>query len=172
MAGPNSFNINGGVYRGVPTNKAFAIMGFNYERGVDAMLHSNCHRTEATMAKAYNGWDVAVLNTAWARFAANFKQSNGVAAVGTCHYPPNAEEDYDYDNPRIVMSSADDWFNYPNLTGQTKPLNRDAWGGPGYEYNYMKWWYNHLPRKDGTDADGKLLNWWKYILQFDETILR
>jgi len=172
MAGPKAFNVNGGVYQNVNSNRAFVIMGFNYERELAEMLHSNSHRTEATMSKVYGGWEVDKLTTTWARFAANAKQSNGVAGVGSCHYPPNADSDYDYGNPNAVMSSADDWLNFPNLTGQKKPVNRDTWGGPDYHLNYMKWWYKHLPRISGTDSEGKLLNWWRYIYDFNETILK
>ncbi|MEN9570002.1 MAG: hypothetical protein RL172_1233 [Bacteroidota bacterium] len=172
MAGPQSFNINGGTYPQVNTNRAFAIMGFNYERGLAEMLHSNCHRTEATMAKVYGGWQVDQLNTTWAKFAANATQSNGIAAVGSCHYPPNAKADYDYANPAPVMSSADDWLNYPYLTGVKKNVSSETWGGPDYHLNYMKWWYAHLPKKKGADTQGKLLNWWRYIYDFNETILK
>lgn len=172
MAGPKAFNINGGIYPNVNSTRAFAIMGFNYERGLAEMLHSNCHRVEATMSKVYGGWAVDQLTTTWAKFAANSKQSNGIAGVGSCHYPPNAQSDYDYANPGVVMSNADDWLNYPNLTGQKKSVNRDTWGGPDYHLNYLKWWYRHLPRKPKTDSEGKLMNWWKYIYDFNETILK
>lgn len=172
MAGPRAFNINGGIYPAIATDSAFAIMGFNYERTVDQMLHSYCHRTEATMTKVYNGWDVGVLNTPWAKFAANVTQSNGHAGVGSCHYPPNATSDYDYANTTVVMSTADDWYNYPNLTGEKKPVNRETWGGPNYHHNYMKWWFSHFPRKEGKDTEGKLLNWWKFVVDFNEYLLK
>lgn len=166
MAGPRAFYINGGVYEKVPTKKPFAIMGFSYERGVAEMLHNLCHRTESTMARVYGGWKVEELNTTWAKFAANTKQS-GSAAVGTCHYPPNAESDYDYANPRKVESSADDWLTYPKLTGKTKMVGRETWGGPDYHRNYMVWWFTRLPKAPGVAPDGKQANWWKYIFQFD-----
>lgn len=166
MAGPGSFYINGGVYANVPSKRPFAIMGFNYERGVAEMLHNLCHRTEATMSHFYGGWKVDELTTNWARFAANFHQS-GTAAVGTCHYPPNAEKDYDYSNPRFVDSTADDWLNYPNLKGKKMPVNCEAWGGPDYHRNYMKWWFTRLPRAAGWNQDGRLNNWWVYVFAFD-----
>ena len=166
MAGPGAFEINGGVYDKVPSKKPFAIMGFNYERGLAEMIHDLCHRTEATMSRVYGGWKADKLDTPWARFAANVAQSNGVAAVGTCHYPPNAENDYDYANPRTVQSSADDWLNYPHLTGATKPVNKDTWGGPDYQRNYLKWWFTRLPKARGTSPDGRQNNWWKYVFRF------
>ncbi|HEY3414250.1 MAG TPA: hypothetical protein VGM51_14515 [Armatimonadota bacterium] len=168
MAGPGSFYINGEVYDKVPSKRAFAIMGFNYERGVAEMVHDLCHRTESTMARVYGGWKVDELTNNWARFAANDKQSNGVAAVGTCHWPPNAEHDYDYGNPRTVQSDADDWLNYPNLTGAKKPVNRDTWGGPDWQRNYLNWWFTRVPHVAGVNADGRLNNWWEYIFNFNK----
>jgi len=167
MAGRKAFNVNGGVYDQVPCKRAFVIMGFNYEREVNCMLEDLCHRAEATMSHFYGGWEVDKLTTDWARFAANAKQSNGIAAVGTCHYPPNGEHDYDYDNQRIVQSSADDWLNYPQLKGIKKSVNCEAWGGPDYHRNYLKWWFTRLPKTPGVNKDGRQNNWWKYVFNFN-----
>jgi hypothetical protein len=166
MAGPRAFYINGAVYDKVPSRRPFAIMGWNYERGVAEMLHNLCHRTESTMSRIYGGWKAEELTSNWARFAANLQQS-GVAAAGNCHWPPNAERDYDYNNSRIVQSTADDWLTFPKLTGQTKPVNCETWGGPDYHRNYMKWWFSRLPHAEGVNADGRLNNWWSYVFEFD-----
>ncbi|MGI8924050.1 MAG: hypothetical protein ACR2HJ_08445 [Fimbriimonadales bacterium] len=167
MAGPGAFYINGGVYDKVKAKKPFAIMGFNYERGVAEMVHDLCHRTESTMSRIYGGWKVEELTTPWSRFASNYSQSSGIAAVGTCHWPPNAEKDYDYANPREVQSSADDWLNYPHLTGAKKLVSCETWGGPDYHRNYLKWWFTHLPKAKGVSADGRQNNWWKYLFNFN-----
>ena len=104
----------------------------------------------------------------WARFAANAKQSKGEAGVGNCHYSPNGEADYDYGNRRFVESSADDWLNYPDLKGTKKKLNCEAWGGPDYHRNYMKWWFARLPRAAGVNAKNERLNnWWEYVFHFN-----
>jgi len=168
MAGPGAFFINGKTYGKVKCKRPFAIMGFNYERGVAEMLHSHCHRVESTMSRMYGGWKADKLTTNWARFAANHKQSKGVSAVGNCHWPPNAERDYDYRNKRFVNSSADDWLNYPNLKGKKKKVNCETWGGPDYQRKYMNWWYNHFPRAKGWNKDGRLNNWWKYVYKFTD----
>jgi hypothetical protein len=167
MAGPGAFFINGGVYDEVDSEEPFAIMGFNYERGVAEMVHDLCHRTESTMSRVYGGWETDELTTNWARFAANEHQS-GTAAVGTCHFPPNGEKHYDYANPRTVQSSADDWLDYPELDGETKPVNRETWGGPDYQLNYLEWWFTRLPRAPGWNEDGRLNNWWEYVFNFVE----
>jgi hypothetical protein len=129
MAGQNAFEVNGEAYGQVRCRRRFVIMGFNVERGVAEMLEDQCHRTEATLARIYGGWEVDKLTTNWARFAANEKQS-GTAAVGTCHYPPNGEQDYDWTNPRRVESTADDWLHYPDLTGRKRTFNCEEWRGP------------------------------------------
>jgi hypothetical protein len=167
MIGPDAFYINGGVYPDSSFHRPFAVMGFNYERGVAEMLHDLCHRTESTMSRFFGGWKVEELTTPWAHFAANEIQS-GVAAVGTCHYPPNAEKDYDYANKRYVLSSANDWLNWPKLTGKKERLNCEAWGGPDYHRNYMVWWFTRLPKSPGLDTDGRPLNWWKYVFRYLE----
>jgi hypothetical protein len=47
------------------------------------------------------------------------------------------------------------------------PVNREAWGGPDYARNYFRWWFGHLPRAAGVNADGRLNSWWKYVFDFD-----
>lgn len=165
MAGPGAFDINGEPFPDVPARRPFAIMGFSYERGVAEMLHNLCHRTEATMSRAYGGWRAESLTTNWARFAANGHQSGGRAGVGSCHYPPNASSDYDYANVGSVESDADDWYDYPRVAGVRRRVSRDAWGGPDYHRQFMRWWFSHLPRAPGTNADGRLNNWWAYVFQ-------
>ena len=169
MAGKGAFGINGPAFDApeVKCKRPFAIMGFNYERGTAEMLHDLCHRTEATMTRIFGGWKTDRLDHDWARFAANAQQSNGIAAAGTCHYPPNATKDYDYDNKTFVESSAEDWLNYPKLTGRKTKLNCETWGGPNYHRNYLKWWFAHLPKAAGTnEANGRLNDWWEYVYDF------
>lgn len=174
MVGQGAFEVNGEAYAQVPCKRRFVIMGFNVERGVAEMLEDQCHRTEATMSRIYGGWEVDQLTTSWARFAANEHQS-GTAAVGTCHYPPNGEKDYDYQNPRMVESTADDWLHYPGLTGRKRTFNCEEWRGPytnargqpDYHRNYLKWWFTHLPKAPGVNPDERLNNWWEYIYNFN-----
>lgn len=171
MAGPGAFDINGDAFANFPSPRPFAIMGFNAERGVAEMLHDLCHRAEATLSRVYGGWDAGKLNTTWARFAANARQSKGRAGVGSCHYPPNATAEYDYENPRPVQSDAADWKRYPALTGARLAVSSDTWRGPDYHRNYMRWWLSHLPRADGVGPDGKLTNWWAYVVAFDSLVI-
>jgi hypothetical protein len=168
MAGPGSFNINGGVYPEVAVQRPFAFYGFSYERGVAEMMHNTSHRTEATLNRVYLGWNLKEPKSNWDKFSANDRQSNGVAGVGTCHWPANAEHDYDYGNPRSVQSWADDFLAYPRLTGRKKPVSCQTWADDGdFHRGYMKWYFAHVPRAAGTNPDGRQNNWWKYMFDFE-----
>jgi hypothetical protein len=35
----------------------------------------------------------------------------------------------------------------------------------------MRWWLSHLPRVDGVGPDGKLTNWWTYVVAFDSLVI-
>lgn len=167
MAGPGAFFINGGVYPGVPTRRPFAFYGFNYERGVAEMMHNAAHRTEATMNRAFGEWNLRSPKNMWEKFSANNNQSDGRAGVGTCHWPPNAQHDYDYANTRAVDSWADAFLRYPDVEFQPRRVTRDTWStGPDFHLDYMKWYFAHLPRAAGTSKSGHRHNWLAYIFDF------
>jgi hypothetical protein len=134
-------------------------MGGNYERAVDCILENLLHRTENHISRAYGGWNLKEPQTNWDRFTANIEQSPITPAVGSCHYAPNSKSDYDWGNTRYVDSTADDWLNYPNLTGKTTRINCEAWRESGWH----QWWLMHLPHASGINPDGRQNNWWKYI---------
>lgn len=171
MAGPRAYFVNGGVYPEVESERPFVFLGFNYQREVTQMMHSNGHRAENHIKRAYNNtWNLYNPVTNWDKFTANISESDvEVYGVGSVHFPANGAPGdngwgYDYNNDRKVKSNALDFANYPNLTGATTEINKDTWGG-NHE-GYMKWWFNLLPKADGINADGRMNNWWKYIYDY------
>ena len=167
MAGPGAFFINGGVYPQVPTRRPFAFYGFNYERGVAEMMHNTSHRTEATMNRAYGPWNLKEPRNNWEKFSANDTQSGGLAGVGTCHWPANATGDYDYGNQREVASWAHGFLKYPQVEFTRRDVTSATWSkGPDYHLDYMKYYFAHLPRASGVNADGRQNNWMKYVFDF------
>ena len=95
-------------------NRRFVVMGFSYERGVGEMLHSFGHRTEihpdADIAKTSRARSQPVphrVPTLYDKIAPVKAQSDNI------HYAPNSDKDYDYNNPRKVLSSCYDWYNFP-----------------------------------------------------------
>lgn len=147
------------------------VMGFNYEVGEDNALHSYGHRCEGILALTVGRgiWnDKAGETNAWSRFTRQAEKFPNDAQVGNVHGGPNAKGGYDYGQTNMVMSGADDWFNYPRLTGAKQPVNCDTWGKP-HHLNFQRWWLNHLPKNAGVTG-GFYNNWWRYVVDYDAAV--
>ncbi|MCC6124947.1 MAG: hypothetical protein IT426_08295 [Pirellulales bacterium] len=172
MFGPNAFYVNGPVFSDIGIDRAVVGYGFNYERGPDTMIHNLGHRTEDSVKRPYgNTWNLANPTSAWDRFTANYWQSPaGTYGIGSCHVPANGDAHYDYADTRVVQSTANDWLNYPNLTGATSAVTLTNWAFgqyPDYGRDYLEWFFGLMPRAGGTTADGRQNNWYKYIYDFN-----
>jgi hypothetical protein len=157
--------------------RKFVIMGFSYSREEDMMLHSFAHRVESIMEQTFHcprfisDW-VYNVERSPATMEANpnlFKQfigfdlvAPGKAGLGAVHYPPNAAKEGDYRNPRKVMSTCYDWYNFPHFKNDVREVNADEWGN-GDLHVLHKWWLKHLPKVAGRSG-GVANNWWQYIL--------
>lgn len=147
------------------------VMGFNYEVGEDNALHSFGHRCEGILSLTVGRgvWnDKAGDTNAWSRFTRQAVKFPDDAQVGNVHGGPNAKSGYDYGQKETVMSGADDWLNFPDLTGARKPVNCDTWGEP-HHLHFMRWWLGHLPRNKGV-TNGCYNNWWRYIVDYDAAV--
>ncbi len=164
MAGGSAYFCNSPPVENVKCSRIFIIMGFNYERGVGEMLEDFCHRAESIMTHVYGSWEPKETH-AWNRFTLYDKIAPGKSACGNTHFAPNSISDYDWGNKTMVMSSCDDWLNYPDLTGKKRLVNCEEWGN-GDIREHHKWWLHHLPKVSGK-TDGKLNNWWNYIVDFN-----
>ena len=151
--------------------RSFAVMGFSYERTVAEMLHDLGHRSEA-LIQAGIGFDL------WDRFdgqrgryaqdyacpaepdPAHPEVDSTSAHAGNVHFPPNAYCHYQYDRDHPVVSDADDWANFPNLTGRQTVINASTWGGT--QRGFMTWWLGRFPRNVGS-TDGVQNDWWRYV---------
>lgn len=139
--------------------RRFVIMGFSNERGVGEMLHSFGHRVESIMRQVYAraSGDANL----WQRYTRYDKTTPGQAEVGTMHFAPNSDRDYDYANTRMVQSRCDDWYNFPNFKGTVRQVNNAEWGSD--IGSYTNWWLKHLPKVGGR-TNGIANNWWQYIM--------
>lgn len=166
-------------------SRRFVIMGFNYQRSPAQMIHNMGHRMESIMGHVYNslGW---VQNAYGAvnpyvqpsigpdkftnprndleKFLLYEKIAPGRAGIGTIHTPCNGDKDYDWQNPNQASSSCDDWMAFPNGQGTRRNLNGGEWNWN--EYDYIKWWFKHVPHVKGS-KNGILNNWWRYANQVD-----
>jgi hypothetical protein len=194
MLGPGAYHTNAEpITEGVDSGRAFVLMGFNYERLVPEMLESYGHRAEGIMSTIYGKWNnypyfiplptQLPMLTNWDRFT-SFSGIVGpkeFPSCGTAHHPPNVlSTEYDYTQPRKVKSLCQDWLNYPRRKKVATVVSPATWGRgcanlkDVYCHNlgYFKWWYAHFPKVsgrnlDGSEPDGKLNNWWRYIVEPD-----
>ena len=169
MAGPGAYWCNSPPVPNVPSTRDFVIMGWNFERGVAEALHSFGHRSESIMDHSY-GNQSPDLDNNWDRFTYQDRYGSGLGGIGNIHFPVNGLSDYDYDNRSFVLSTADEWASYPNLTGTPRLVNSDEWSPTHVDpqLDYMNWWYSHLPHFAGKGPDGFLDNWWRYITDPDQ----
>lgn len=181
MAGPNAYWCNSSPPSGTNGTRLFVMTFFNYERGTDVMIHDWGHRLESILGnKVYGGYwyGKTTVTSTYDQFARYDQVFPGQGSVGNCHYPVNGTSGYDYSNPTFVSSDADDWFNYPNYPSAGAPrwqVNRETWaaprvggdGTPDYHRNYLIWMFAHMPHVPGYGSDGKLANWWKYLVDLN-----
>ena len=152
--------------------KPFVVMGFSYEREVSDMLHDLGHRAEGLVQAGigFALWDR--FDGQRERYAQDFFCPAAPDAThpeiadpanthaGNVHFPPNAFCHYQFDRDFPVMSDADDWANFPNLTGAKRLINSDEWGGT--QRGFTIWWLGRFPRHSGT-AMGVERDWWRYV---------
>lgn len=161
MAGPGASNSNAPPIGGTDhAGRRFVLMAYNMERTTQEMLHSYAHRAEGHLTTAHQ--NVPERDNLWRRFLRREHVTPGIAELGNVHFPPNAERDYDYNNPRVVRSNADDWKHYPWLNGDRfRDMSSSEWGSNGRLF--LLWWLRHMPHLAGY-CDGIAHNWWRYIV--------
>jgi len=192
MIGSNPFWINGQPLK--KDCKNFMVLAVSISRR-DANLHALGHSFENIFSFAFNGkshsYDKKYDDTTqekydklnyWEKFSLIDKNSKGGnAGVGNIHFPFNGETDYDYSNEKEVYSNWEYWENYPNIKGEKKKYNKDAWMNfKGNEIItndtnschdpdrlYIRFWMYLLPHIDGYTETGQLNNWWDYITNCD-----
>jgi hypothetical protein len=100
----------------------------------------------------------------WNKLTLLDRDAPGRGGCGTAHNAVNAAPgvEYDRENTRTVLSSCDDFLNYPNLAGVFSEINCTAWNCTAD--GYLECWLHHLPRSVGQTEDGKLNNWWSYVV--------
>jgi hypothetical protein len=99
----------------------------------------------------------------WERFIRYDKKYPGKAECGNVHFAPNSDRDYDWGNPRPVKCNADDWYSYPNLTGDRfRWMDSKEWGSGDIRRHHV-WWFRHFPHLAGY-WDNIAHNWWRYVI--------
>ena len=161
MGGVGAFWCNAQPLTGTAgSSRKFVLMGFSLERGVGEMLEAFGHRAESILNKAFAG-KTGEANL-FARFTRYDKAAPGKAGVGSIHFAPNSQREYQWDNPDKVPSNCYDWLNFPKFQGDIREVGAEEWGGGDIRAHH-KWWLAHLPKVAGRTS-GVANNWWQYIL--------
>lgn len=161
MAGPGGFFCNAPPLNGAGTGtRRYLLMGFNPERGIGEMLESFGHRCEDTLRRVYRHTSGEA--NLFERFCRTDLQHPGAAEVGSIHFAPNSQFDYDWGNPRPVPSRCDTWLNFPDLSGAPRTVTCSEWGSGDIRLHHV-WWLRHLPHAGGT-TNGIRNNWWGYVV--------
>lgn len=161
MGGAGAFWCNGPVLPDTEScPRRFVVMGFSCERGVGEMLEAFGHRAEFILEKTFSRLPPS--ENLYQRFTLYDKIAPGQAHVGTIHFAPNSETDYDWGNPRFVRSACDDWYNFPNFRNLWREVNATEWGNGDIRAHHL-WWFKHLPHVGGF-TNGIANNWWEYIM--------
>ncbi|MEM9955333.1 MAG: hypothetical protein AAF846_27265 [Chloroflexota bacterium] len=140
--------------------RQFVIMGFNFERGVGEMLEDLGHRAESMLFKVYE--DVTDDANLWEKFYRYDKTHPKQAECGNVHFAPNSVKDYDWGNPSLVPSYCDNWYTFPDLSGEPRIVNCKEWGNGDIRLHHL-WWFRHMPHIIG-ETNGISNNWWQYII--------
>lgn len=161
MAGPGAFWCNAPpLERTQHCARRFVIMGFNFERGVGEMLEDLGHRAESILYKVFERTHGEA--NSFERFTRYDHKYPGRAEVGNVHFAPNSVRDYDWGNPRYVLSRCDTWYNFPDLSGEFRQVNCNEWGNGDIRQHHL-WWLRHLPHVEG-ESNGISWNWWEYLI--------
>lgn len=136
----------------------YTVYHYNYGRGTDMAVHNHLHQIEAVMR--HHGGEL------WK----TFEGRPDAWRCGNCHFPVNAEKDYDYENKRYVDTDIEDWK--PEGFGRKQRINCDRWSGDD-----MKWyvyWMQAIPGRHNqlTYQDARLSNWWEFIGDYDQAVMR
>jgi hypothetical protein len=148
----------------------YTVYHYNYQRGASEAVEDHMHQYEAVF-NFVDGRDRTPPQRwadllFWGKFVGSDSSHKIVRpGCGWSHYPPNAQQDYDWANPRYVDTDIEDWR--PDGTGTRQRMNSQRWDGDSLRW--FVYWMQNLPGAGHQlKQDGRpLTNWWFFIGDFD-----
>ncbi len=175
-------------------NKTYVVYGVNIDRGPSEALHNRGHQLESQLSfiekNKQNQNELF-----WNKFVGVRATGGPLGRVGTTHFPPNTNVDYDYGNLNLVESDINNWK--PDGGDKTK-VNVDTWTKRDYVvpsnifwnnkvdnvkddsgYKWFIYWFQAFPNQNSnipfTTNAGKqttLTNWWDIFYNWDDAVSR
>ena len=140
-------------------DKTYTVYHYNYQRTASEAVENHMHQIEAVLREIDHKL-----------FWKTFVGKPGEGRCGWAHFPPNGERDYDWQNPKKVMSDIEDW--QPDGRGELKEMNCDQWHADSL--NWFIYWMQSLPGANNEIKykGRRLTNWWSFIGDFDNAMSR
>ena len=153
----------------------YTVFTYNYGRARNEAMENHIHQIEHVLnyigdrdTTPPDKWGDLLF---WGKFVGSDRShkmiptKDGFYRCGWAHYAPNSESDYDWKNPRTVMSDIEDWK--PDGSGEKKEITSTIWEGDSYKW--FIYWMQSIPgMNNGLEYEGKkLTNWWIFIGDFD-----
>lgn len=160
----------------------YVVYGINFRREEAQAIHNVGHQLEAIFSHVNNRYE-GNTRLFWQKFVGLSPAGTWVKGrAGATHFPPNADQDYDYLNANPVSSDIEDWR--PDGTGARKPVNVNTWGSralpwpgaanfPGrVESQWYIHWFQSMPGLNNTIPlnSGVMTNWWRFFADWDATV--
>jgi hypothetical protein len=153
-----------------PLSKTYTVYHYNYRRGPSEAVENHIHQVEHVL-NYVDGRDVTLPHLwrdllFWGRFVGSDHSHKIVSPrCGWAHYPPNAKEDYDWDNLEYVLTDIENWT--PDGSGEKKSINCTRWNCDSL--TWFVYWMQNLPGANNglTYRGHALTNWWTFIGDFD-----
>jgi len=162
----------------------YVVYGFNYNGAFDVIdfIPNNIHLRSHQIEVQISYLDRSPEKELWYNKFVGIPKSGGnpTGRCGNVHFPPNAVNDYDYNNLTYVNSDIEDWK--PDGTGLFKKINKNTWNNYYFNWpqnvfndsqsNWLLYWYQSIPGQyNGLEYNGKkLVNWWDLFYNWDDSI--
>lgn len=163
-------------------DRTYTLYNYNYTRSSNEAVHNHGHQLEAIYGHT-NWLQTGNDHFFWRQFVGFNSSGQFVRGrCGACHFPTNAVQDYDYENPTFALSDCMDWT--PGGTGNWTQVNRDTWGDISYNWPYGQipggrieahfytFWMQCMPGRGNTIPFGanQLTNWWFLTGDWDSAV--
>lgn len=159
----------------------YVVYGFNYNGAFDIIdnisnnIHLRSHQIEIQLNERDKSLNKELFNNLFVGIP--FSGGKPKGRSGNVHFPPNALNDYDYNNTTPVLSDIEDWK--PDGAGQKKEVNKDTWNKFAYAWpsgvysdsqsNWLVYWQQSIPNlNNNLNYKGRpLTNWWDIFYSWD-----
>lgn len=151
----------------------YTLYNYNYERALGELLENHGHQLEI-LFDWLQWWVISRYKEVY--FLG--QDPPVVARCGWIHSPPNTTAEYDWNNPKEVLSSCEDWKpDDPDRGGTSKLVSCHTWQGASCDGDggvaFKVWWMQNMPGYNNGIVcrnGGTVKNWWEFYGDLDSAL--